>query len=799
MVLFKDFSLQHTVLNDLAFLKQFRRPFLLEKASDDGQNLFYLIDRGLSPLLLGRSPRADILIARDDISNRHAQLLPPKSQGERWSLLDLNSTNGTALNEAVVNPSELYKLSDRDALNFGGHIFHFLMSKTILSLVRANFRHLSSPVDPFPTGQTEVQTAKKLLHEETGFHRQDKLFVLCPDNPPIPLEIGQPVIIGRSEGQATIVLKNDDVSRAHAQLERRLTGVFLRDLGSTNGTFLGGLKVGMDFQEVFTKMVITIADFPIRVKLSAQEIKAVVLPSPAVTSKEPLPKRGERKTNLADRKVTKQHRITPEKHKVAPGQQLQPQMPVDPNKAQQNPEEFARQQEPPKPKPVVRDQTPSRPTKSLHEEVDSKAFSVLQRGINELQNAINVITQYSEESMDFQSMLDRLHTTMKDYLSNHERASLTVRCDGIYLGSQLVQQVLPDPYNLARNLNRKKFLQLTFHSGLKKKDLGDFIALFGRCSFAEEGLVTQLWSKNFRRISYQLDDPLSQEDCQDRVMGPVRAQLNRLLIEAPKQPQGDDLEQHYQQIDNIQEVSVAPRGTLVEHWGDFLRSDEGQIRLKFKDRYVDPFQKDLSGRTLDILAWLNQQEGMPRKQRDLTRAMATLILETLEAGHLEAALAMLNRASIDSPIPMSVCEQLGNPGNIEFFVNLLRQKLDPDDYDELSQAALMYLGHLGGVWIPGFCSIVARVKEPELIRIFGRALTKHSNRNLDAIVGLTLEQNIDWVGEALRVLGRGARKSKARHKLEQISEDDSQPKRAEMAQQIIQEIEGQAEPRGGPQ
>jgi len=50
------------------------------------------------------------------------------------------------------------------------------------------------------------------------------------------------VTIGRHSG-CTIAVRDTNVSREHAQLRRRPNGWTLRDLGSTNGTKLNGVRV----------------------------------------------------------------------------------------------------------------------------------------------------------------------------------------------------------------------------------------------------------------------------------------------------------------------------------------------------------------------------------------------------------------------------------------------------------------------------------------------------------------------------------------------------------------------------
>jgi len=55
---------------------------------------------------------------------------------------------------------------------------------------------------------------------------------------------GAAVTIGRGE-EADVRIDEPSASRRHAVIERRPDGYYLRDLGSTNGTHLGGLLHGI--------------------------------------------------------------------------------------------------------------------------------------------------------------------------------------------------------------------------------------------------------------------------------------------------------------------------------------------------------------------------------------------------------------------------------------------------------------------------------------------------------------------------------------------------------------------------
>lgn len=62
-----------------------------------------------SPIVIGRSPGADIVIADDFVSGRHARVSP---SGTEAVLEDLGSTNGTLLNGVAVTSPQTIRPGD---------------------------------------------------------------------------------------------------------------------------------------------------------------------------------------------------------------------------------------------------------------------------------------------------------------------------------------------------------------------------------------------------------------------------------------------------------------------------------------------------------------------------------------------------------------------------------------------------------------------------------------------------------------------------------------------------------------
>ncbi len=66
-----------------------------------------------SPVTIGRLSSNDIVLSDNNVSRRHAEL---RREGDRWVIVDLDSTNGTLVNGKLTRE---HPLSDGDRLTFG--------------------------------------------------------------------------------------------------------------------------------------------------------------------------------------------------------------------------------------------------------------------------------------------------------------------------------------------------------------------------------------------------------------------------------------------------------------------------------------------------------------------------------------------------------------------------------------------------------------------------------------------------------------------------------------------------------
>lgn len=75
---------------------------------------------GPDPMLLGRGSDNTIVLENDSVSRRHCRI---EKRGRSYSVVDLNSTNGTYVNDELISD---YQLRRGDQLKVGDSIFKFL-------------------------------------------------------------------------------------------------------------------------------------------------------------------------------------------------------------------------------------------------------------------------------------------------------------------------------------------------------------------------------------------------------------------------------------------------------------------------------------------------------------------------------------------------------------------------------------------------------------------------------------------------------------------------------------------------
>ena len=151
--------------------------------------------------VIGRSCDCDLIVDDAAVSSRHCQLTQTP---DGFVLEDLNSTNGTFVNGKQVHSQ--VQVTPADHITLG----------------------LKLPL-PWPPGIGRVGQRSK----EKKNPNFDRLTIPRP---------GKRIVFGR-DPNCDQVLDYPMISRRHAQLSNSADGLFVEDLGSSNGTFLNGRRV----------------------------------------------------------------------------------------------------------------------------------------------------------------------------------------------------------------------------------------------------------------------------------------------------------------------------------------------------------------------------------------------------------------------------------------------------------------------------------------------------------------------------------------------------------------------------
>jgi pSer/pThr/pTyr-binding forkhead associated (FHA) protein len=195
-------------------------------------------DRGGAPLALvfeaarvviGRGDGCEVRVPDPSVSSRHASI---RQKGSGHVIEDEGSTNGTWLAGSRLAPHASRPLADGDLVRVG---------RVWLEI---RFEAAAVPSPPQATKELALylvaQALAKLGEDDrprlTCVEGPDKDKVLYLDRPTHPYTIGR-------GHDVDLPIDETDASRRHVQLTRKGEHVYLRDLGSKNGSFIANEPV----------------------------------------------------------------------------------------------------------------------------------------------------------------------------------------------------------------------------------------------------------------------------------------------------------------------------------------------------------------------------------------------------------------------------------------------------------------------------------------------------------------------------------------------------------------------------
>ncbi len=185
----------------------------------------YGLDAG-KVLVVGRGHKSQIAIDDDTVSSTHARL-EISAQGDRLTISDLNSSNGTYLNGSRITTAQAQA---GDVVRFG--TAEFTVSAGSSPVREAAPRSVPSDhgwmLSGFDPAGRALQFELRPLVENGGTN-----------------EAATTWVFGRDRNRSQFVIDDSSVSGAHAEISYvPRQGLKLRDLGSTNGTRVDGEALG---------------------------------------------------------------------------------------------------------------------------------------------------------------------------------------------------------------------------------------------------------------------------------------------------------------------------------------------------------------------------------------------------------------------------------------------------------------------------------------------------------------------------------------------------------------------------
>jgi pSer/pThr/pTyr-binding forkhead associated (FHA) protein len=271
-------------------------------------------------ITIGRDPSAGVVVAQDEVSRRHAEIVPVEAG---YEIRD-HSANGAFVNGGRINKVQV--LSRADVIRIGTEEFRFYADvRPTPALAPAAMEPANSSAPPTASAPSPMVSVAAPTPVVTPPVPAAPAQTAVPQDARAVLATLEVTSSGVMKGQTyeihvplahvgrgshnDIVIQDDSVSETHAKLQRRDDGWYVVDAGSTNGTYVGGQRLvaerrldgAPDVRFGGVKTVFRAADVPLDAVVGTRAIASVdrskvrqpapkprtVSPEPAVAPTEP--------------------------------------------------------------------------------------------------------------------------------------------------------------------------------------------------------------------------------------------------------------------------------------------------------------------------------------------------------------------------------------------------------------------------------------------------------------------------------------------------------------------------------
>jgi pSer/pThr/pTyr-binding forkhead associated (FHA) protein/tetratricopeptide (TPR) repeat protein len=218
-------------------------------------------------LKIGRQDGNDLILTEGGVSRQHARIYV---DGGQVVLEDLGSANGTYVDEERI--AEPTTLTPQSQVLLGDYTLKLKAAARAGTGVRRSASRAPAPNvgsdEGAPRATRALPTVKPARPPGAALAKRERPAKGAAGAAPAPAAapvlrgltgpwanktypLKSKLLVGRAP-PAAVLIEDDSISRKHAEVERKPQGaVFVRDLGSANGTLLNGERIGQEPVEVF--------------------------------------------------------------------------------------------------------------------------------------------------------------------------------------------------------------------------------------------------------------------------------------------------------------------------------------------------------------------------------------------------------------------------------------------------------------------------------------------------------------------------------------------------------------------